>query len=180
MADQQDRPDERPDATRPADAAPPQPDAAPPQPDAGGGAPSPTPPAPPPPAKKKPPAKVAKAAKKTPAKAPKKTPPKAAKTAAPAKKAANKPAPKKSPPQPVQNPAPSLADTNGDRNLTDAAKETAAQAKSAVAAAGSPVTRQPALPLVGPDQSRLPLAAAIAAGVLAILLVLVARRHGDD
>jgi hypothetical protein len=36
------------------------------------------------------------------------------------------------------------------------------------------------VPLVGPEPSRLPLAAAIAAGVLAILLVLVARRHSDD
>ena len=37
------------------------------------------------------------------------------------------------------------------------------------------------MPLIGPEPSRLPLAAAITAGVLAILVVLLARRHsGDD
>jgi hypothetical protein len=36
------------------------------------------------------------------------------------------------------------------------------------------------VPLVGPEQSRIPIAAAIAAGVLTILLVILARRHGDD
>ena len=84
------------------------------------------------------------------------------------------------PPKPEPKVAPKLADTNGERNVADAAKETAAQAKSTVAAAGNPTTGPGTVPLVGPDQSRLPLAAAIAAGVLAILLVLVARRHGDD
>ena len=113
-------------------------------------------------------------------KAPKKTPAKAAKKAAPAKKAAKKAATKKAPPKPEPTVAPKLADTNGDRNRADAAKETAAQAKSTVAAAGNPAAREPIVPLVGPDQSRMPLVAAIAAGVLAILLVLVARRHGDD
>jgi hypothetical protein len=36
------------------------------------------------------------------------------------------------------------------------------------------------VPLVGPERSRVPLAAAVAAGVLAILLAIVVRRHGDD
>ena len=79
-----------------------------------------------------------------------------------------------------QGPSRLLADTNGDRNIADAAKQTAAQAKSTVAAAVNPTTGPPTVPLVGPEQSRIPIAAAIAAGVLAILLVLVARRHGDD
>jgi hypothetical protein len=172
MADQQDRPDEKPDATPPA-SAPHFSDAPPP------------PAEPPPPAAKKTPAKKAKAAKKAPAKTPKKTPAKAAKKAAPAKKAAKKAPAKKAPPKPPEpkiapKPAPKLADTNGDRKLTEAVKETAAQAKSTVAAAANPVAGPRTIPLVQPDQSRLPLAAAIAAGVLAILLVLVARRHGED
>jgi hypothetical protein len=36
------------------------------------------------------------------------------------------------------------------------------------------------VPLIGPEQSRLPLAAAIVAGVLAILVVLLAARRGRD
>jgi hypothetical protein len=36
------------------------------------------------------------------------------------------------------------------------------------------------VPLIGPEPSRLPIVAAIAAGVLAILVVLIARRHSDD
>ena len=47
-------------------------------------------------------------------------------------------------------------------------------------AAVNPTTGPGTVPLVGPEQSRIPIAAAIAAGVLAILLVLVARRRGDD
>jgi TipAS antibiotic-recognition protein len=181
MADQQDRPDEKSDATSPAP-APQFSDAEPPP------APTtPSPPADPPaPAAQKAPAKKAKAAKKAPTKTPKKTPAKVAKkAAAPAKKTAKKAVAKKAPPKPPEpkiapKAASTLADTNGDRNIADAAKETAAQAKSAVAAAGNPVAAPRTVPWVGPDQSRLPLAAAIAAGVLAILLVIVARRHGDD
>ncbi len=113
----------------------------------------------------------AKAAKKAPAK---KAPAKAVKKA-PAKKAAKKAAAKKAPPN--QPAAPKLADTNGD--LTSAAKETAAQAKSTVASAPNPVVGPNPVPLIGPEPSRLPLAAAIAAGVLAILVVLLAARRGS-
>jgi hypothetical protein len=110
----------------------------------------------------------AKAAKKAPAK-------KAPAKKAPAKKAAKKAAAKKAPPK--QPAAPKLADTNGD--LTSAAKETAAQAKSTVASAPNPVVGPNPVPLIGPEPSRLPLAAAIAAGVLAILVVLLAVRRGS-
>jgi hypothetical protein len=165
MADQQDRPDEKPDEVSPAtESAPTAPGA------------DPVPPAvepPPPPAKKAP----AKAAKKAPAKAAKKVPAKAAKKA-PAKKAVKKAPAKKAPPKAVPA-AQQLADTNGD--LATAAKEAAAQAKSTVASASNPVVGPAPVPLVGPEPSRLPIAAAIAAGVLAILVVLLARRHsGDD
>jgi hypothetical protein len=100
MADQQDRPDEKPEEVSPAaEQAPSTPGA------------DPVPPAaepPTPPAKKVP----AKAAKKAPAKAAKKAPAKAAKKA-PAKKAAKKAAAKKAPPK-TAPPAQRLADTNGD------------------------------------------------------------------
>jgi hypothetical protein len=157
MADQQDRPDETPDAAAPATesaSSAPSPDQVPPAPE---------PPAPP--AEKTP----AKAAKKTPAKAAKKTPAKKA----PAKKAAAKKAPPKTAPA-----VPNLADTNGD--LTSAAKEAAAHAKSTVASAPNPVSGPAPVPLIGPEPSRLPIVAAIAAGVLAIIVVLLARRHSDD
>ena len=36
------------------------------------------------------------------------------------------------------------------------------------------------MPLIGPEPSRLPIAAAIAAGVLAILVVLLVRRGSDE
>ena len=101
MADQQDRPDEKPDA-------------APSAVDRGSArAPAPIRPRPPksPPAKKAP----AKAAKKAPAKAAKKAPAKAAKKAAPAKKAPAKKAAKKAPAKPKPTAAPQLADTNGAR-----------------------------------------------------------------
>jgi hypothetical protein len=175
MADQQDRPDEKPDAAPPAP-APEFSDGARPSPPPPPATPPPTPP--PPPAAKKAPAKKAK---KAPAKTPKKLPAKAAKKSAPAKKAAKKAAAKKAAPKPpAAKAAPKLADTNGDRNIANAAKQAAAQAKSTVAEAGNPVTGPRTIPLVEPGQSRLPIAAAIAAGVLAILLVLLARRHGDD
>ena len=126
----------------------------------------------PPPAKSPP----AKAAKKAPAKAAKKAPAAAAKKAPP-KKAAKKAGAKKAPPK--QGPATAkLADTNGD--LTSAAKEAAAKAKSTVASAPNPVAGPTSVPLIGPEPSRLPLVAAIAAGVLAILVVLFAARRGSD
>jgi hypothetical protein len=152
MADQQDRPDEKPDAVPPAVAP---------------GAES-VPPAAEPPAP---------AAKTPPAKAAKKTPAKKAVKKAPAKKAAKKAPAKKAPPKKAPS-ASKLADTNGD--LTSAAKEAAAKAKSTVASAPNPVSGQATTPLIGPEPSRLPLAAAIAAGVLAILVVLLVRRHSDD
>ena len=129
----------------------------------------------PPPAKKQP----AKAQKKAPAKkAPaEKTPAKAAKKAAPAKKAAKKAPAEKAPPKKTPAAA-GLADTNGDR--ASAAKEAAAQAKSTVATATNPVSGPAPVPLIGPEPSRLPIAAAIAAGVLAILVVLLARRGSGD
>ena len=156
MADEQDRPDEKPDIAAGAPSAP--------QVGAESG-----PPATEPPPATKPPAK---AAKKAPAKAAKK---------APAKKAApKKAAPKKAPAKPEAAPTGQLADTNGDGQVVSAAKEAAAQAKSNVASAPNPVTGPAPVPLAGPGQSRLPLAAAIAAGVLAILMVLVARRRSED
>ena len=157
MADQQDRPDEMPDAA---------PSAAQPGPSGAGADPA-------------PPAEES-SEKKAPAKAAKKAPAKAAKKAAPAKKAAAKKVAKKAPAKPKPMAAPQLADTNGAGQLSSAAKETAAHAKSTVAAAANPVTGPAPVSLPGPELSRLPLVAAIAAGVLAILLILVARRRSDD
>jgi hypothetical protein len=37
-----------------------------------------------------------------------------------------------------------------------------------------------AVPALGPDQSRLPLVAAIAVGLLAVVVVLLARRNSDE
>ena len=156
MADQQDRPDEKPDAAAPAAegvSSVPGPDPVPHAAD---------PPAPP--------------AKKPPAKAAKKAPAKKAAKKVPAKKAAKKAAAKKAPPKQAPTAA-MLADTNGD--LTSAAKEAAAKAKSTVASAPNPVAGPAPVPLIGPESSRLPLAAAIAAGVLAILVVLLAARRGS-
>jgi hypothetical protein len=65
-----------------------------------------------------------------------------------------------------------LANTNG----SSAARETAAQAKSTVTTAVSPTL----VPQPGPERSNMPIAAAIAAGVLAILVVLLARRGSAD
>ena len=87
-----------------------------------------------------------------------------------------------SPGSPTPEPAAAgqLADTNGDGQVVSAAKEAAAQAKSTVASAPNPVTGPALVPSDGLGQSRLPLAAAIAAGVLAILMVLLARRRSED
>lgn len=149
MADQPDRPDQGPDAATPA-----------PEPVT-------------PPVKENPTAANATPAKKaTPAKAPaaKKAP---AKKAAPTKKATpvRKAPAKKAPSAPAQ-----LVNTNGD--LNSAAKEAAAQAKSAVTSATNAVSGPPPAERNNGDPSRLPLAAALITGLLAIVAVLyLARRN---
>jgi hypothetical protein len=126
------------------------------------------PPASQPPAKKAP-AKKAPAKKTTAKKAPGKAAKKAPAAKAPAKKAPAKKAP---PAKKAAEPGPKLADTNG----SSAAKETAAQAKSTVTSAVPPTL----VPQPGPERSNVPIAAAIAAGVLAILVVLLCRRASAD
>jgi hypothetical protein len=119
-----------------------------------------------------PPAKKAPA-KKTPAKkAPAKAAKKATKKVAPAKGAPAKKAPAKKTPAKAAEPATKLADTNG----SSAAKETAAQAKSTITTAVPPTL----VPQPGPERSNLPMAAAIVAGVLAVLVVLLARRGSAE
>ena len=129
------------------------------------------------PPEKKPPAKAAKKAAKAPAKkAPAK---KAPAKKAPAKKAPAKKAPAKNaepaPPKPPERPldAQQRAETNGD--LTAAAKDAAAQAKSTVDAANNPVPPAVAGPAVG--QSPVPLIVALAVSLLAILLIRQLRRR---
>ncbi|MGB0961773.1 MAG: hypothetical protein ACPGVY_03640, partial [Mycobacterium sp.] len=81
---------------------------------------------------------------------------------------------KKTPPAPEK-----LAQTNGD--LTAAAKEAAAQAKSTVTTASNAVSSRPPNERTDEDSSRLPLAAALIAGLLAIVAVLyLARRGGSE
>jgi hypothetical protein len=121
------------------------------------------------PPEKKPPAKAAKKAAKAPAK-------KAPAKKAPAKKAPAKKAPAKK--APVKNTeraanAQQRAETNGD--LTAAAKDAAAQAKSTVDAANNPVSPTVAGPAVG--QSPVPLIVALAVSLLAILLIRQLRRR---
>src|SRR6185312_4244392 len=115
------------------------------------------------PPEKKPPAKAAKKAAKAPAK-------KAPAKKAPAKKAPAKKAPAKKVPvknaEPASN-AQQRAETNGD--LSAAAKDAAAQAKSTVDAANNPVPPAVAGPAVG--QSPVPLIVALAVSLLAILLI---------
>lgn len=129
------------------------------------------------PPEKKPPAKAAKKTAKAPAK-------KAPAKKAPAKKAAAKKAPakkapaKKAAPPPPKPPEPPLdaqqrAETNGD--LTAAAKDVAAQAKSTVEAANNPVPPAVAGPAAG--QSPVPLIVALAVSLLAILLIRQLRRR---
>lgn len=129
------------------------------------------------PPEKKPPAKAAKKTAKTPAKkAPAK---KAPAKKAPAKKAPAKKAPAKNaepaPPGPPEPPAgvQQRAETNGD--LTAAAKDAAAQAKSTVEAANNPVS--PAVPGPAVGQSPVPLIVAVAVSLLAILLIRQLRRR---
>jgi hypothetical protein len=136
---------------------------------------------------KKPPAKAAKKAAKAPAKnAPaKKAPAKSAPAkkvpakAAPAKAAPAKAAPAAKAPEPVApKPAEQPLDlqqrieTNGQ---LDAAKDAAAQAKSAVEGANNPVTTLPAVP--ASTGSPAPLVVAIAVSLLAILLIRQLRRR---
>lgn len=132
--------------------------------------------APTPPPEKKPPAKAVKKTEKAPAKkAPaKKTP--AKKTPAkkaPAKKASGKavepPARGAEPPIEVQQ----KIESNGD--LTAAAKDVAAQAKSTVDAANNPVS--PDTPAAALGQSPVPLIVALAVSLLAILLIRQLRRR---
>jgi hypothetical protein len=129
------------------------------------------------PPEKKPPAKAAKKAAKAPAKkAPAK---KAPAKKAPAKKAPAKKVPAKSAePAPPTPPEPPLdvaqrAESNGD--LTAAAKDAAAQAKSTVEAANNPVSPAIAGPAAG--QSPVPLLVAVAVSLLAILLIRQLRRR---
>ena len=97
---------------------------------------------------------------------------------APAKEAKKAPTKKTAPPPPsapVES-APTLAQTNGEGpTSSSAAKEAAAHAKATVATSAPVLVPQP-----GPPRSNLPMVAAIVAGVLAILVVLLARRGSDD
>ena len=123
-----------------------------------------------PPAKNPP----AKAVKKTAAKAPAKKAPakKAAAKKAPAKKAVTKKAPAKSP-ESTPAAAGRLAETNGQ--LSEAAKDVAAQAKSTVEGANNPVP--PVAPVPASGQSPVPLLVALTLSLLAILLVSRLRRR---
>ncbi|MCK8643802.1 Rv3852 family protein [Mycobacterium colombiense] len=130
------------------------------------------------PPEKKPPAKAAakKAAKAPAKKAPAK---KAPARKAPAKKAPAKKAPAKAaeptPPKPPEQPldVQQRAESNGD--LTAAAKDAAAQAKSTVETANNPVS--PAVPGAAVGQSPVPLIVALAVSLLAILLIRQLRRR---
>ncbi len=125
------------------------------------------------PPEKKPPAKAVKKIAKAPAK-------KAPAKKAPAKKAPAKKAPAKSPePAPPKPPAEqSLGmqqriETNGQ--LTAAAKDAAAQAKSTVEGANNPVS--PDVAPTASSQSPVPLIVAVALSLLAILLIRQLRRR---
>ena len=138
-----------------------------------------------PPAKRTPakPAKKAptKAAKKAPAK---KTPTKKAQPEKAPEKAAKKAPPKKTPPKTPQPTPPiaaeplaaALGDNNGDGQLSAAANEAAAQAKSAIQAASDPLGRPPTHN--GATAARLSVAIAVVVSVLAILLI--RRLRQDD
>lgn len=130
------------------------------------------------PPEQEPPAKAAKKAAKAPAKkAPAKKAPVAKK--APAKKAPAKKAPAKKaePPlaEPVEPPAvvQQRIETNGD--LTAAAKDVAAQAKSTVEAADNPVSPDVATSAI--NQSPVPWLVALAVSLLAVLLIRQLRRR---
>ncbi len=123
------------------------------------------------PPEKKPPAKAVKKTAKAPAK-------KAPAKKAPAKKAPAKKAPAKSSEsakRPAEQP-PALQpriETNGE--ISAAAKDTAAQAKSAVEGANNPVSPDVPAPVSG--QFRVPLIVAVALSLLAILLIRQLRRR---
>ena len=108
-------------------------------------------------------------AKSPPAKAVKKT------AKAPAKKAVAKQAPaKKAPAKKAVAKTPGrLAETNGQ--LSEAAKDVAAQAKSAVEGANNPLP--PVAPIPTSSQSPVPLLVALTLSLLAILLVRQLRRR---
>jgi hypothetical protein len=145
MADPQDQPDSEPDG---ASTTPPQP-------------------------AKQPPAKAVKKTAKAPAKkAPAK---KAPAKKAPAKKAPAKKAPAKSPPPAPPKPlgVEQRIETNGQ--LSSAAKDAAAQAKSTVEGADNPVSPDVVRPSA--TQSAVPLIAALALSLLAILLIRQLRRR---
>ena len=108
-------------------------------------------------------------AKSPPAKAVKKTA-KAPAKQAPAKKAAAKKAPPK---KAVAKKPGQLAETNGQ--LSEAAKDVAAQAKSTVEGANNPVP--PVAPIPASSQSPVPLLVALTLSLLAILLVRQLRRR---
>jgi hypothetical protein len=129
------------------------------------------------PPEKKPPAKAVKktakaAAKKAPAK-------KAPAKKAPGKKAPAKKAPAKraepAPPKPAEQPLVmrERIETNGQ--LTAAAKDAAAQAKSTVEGADNPVRSD--IAASSPSQSRVPLIVAVTLSLLAILLIRQLRRR---
>ncbi len=128
------------------------------------------------PPEKKPPAKAVKKTAKAPAKkAPAK---KAPAKKAPAKKAPAKKAPAKSP-EPAKTPTeqpPGIQariETNGE--ISAAAKDAAAQAKSTVEAANNPVS--PDVPAPASRQSPVPLIVALILSLVAILLIRQLRRR---
>ncbi|UXA07096.1 nucleoid-structuring protein H-NS [Mycobacterium sp. SMC-2] len=129
-----------------------------------------------PPPEKTPPAKAVKKTAKAPAKkAPAK---KAPAKKAPAKKAPAKKAPAKAAPPPAKAAEPSVEvqqriESNGD--LTAAAKDAAAQAKSTVDTANNPVPAD--VPAAALSQSPLPIIVALAVSLLAILLIRQLRRR---
>jgi len=113
---------------------------------------------------KSPPAKAVKKTAKAPAK--KASTKKAVAKKAPAKRAVAKQAPAKSAESAAPEPG-HLAETNGQ--LSEAAKDVAAQAKSAVEGANNPLS--PVAPIPASSQSPVPLLVALTLSLLAILLV---------
>ncbi|MEX3766247.1 hypothetical protein ABFW14_04895, partial [Mycolicibacterium fortuitum] len=65
-------------------------------------------------------------------------------------------------------------------DVAKAAKETAAQAKSTVTSATNPVSGPAPVPLSDSPSSKLPVVAAVAVGVLAVILVLLSRRNSEE
>ncbi len=135
------------------------------------------------PPEKQPPAKAVKKTAKAPAKkapAKKAAAKKAPAKKAPAKKAPAKKAPAKSPEsaampeRPAERPVgPPPIETNGE--LTAAARDAAAQAKSTIEAANNPVS--PGAPATASYLSPIPLIVAFSLSLLAILLIRQLRRR---